>query len=294
MLDQVYTATARLGQGTLTNARPSLTGHGNWTTNPQIEYDNRVLFRIWEDMLQARRLTDRNTYLFDVINLGRQVLGNYFGELRDSLTACYRRQDLHGAEHYAARMDQVLTDIETLLSAHLTFSFGKWLADASAFGTTPEEQRYYRTNARTLLTTWGEKGQSLNDYANRSWAGLTRDYYHRRWRMFTDAVLDALRRKQPFDEQAFRQRMIDFEEKFTLTDTGFTATASGKGTAMVWRILKKYRKELGSRPPSARSAVQRPPFGLFAASPLNPSCNSHFRSNGTVQEICLFKKNRKC
>lgn len=246
LMDQVYTATARLGQGTLTNARPSLSGHGNWTTNPGIDYDNRVLFRIWEDMLRGRRLTGRNTYLFDVVNLGRQVLGNYFHELRDSLTACYHRRDLSGATHYAERMDGLLTDLETLLATHTTFSFGKWLADASSFGTTPEEQRYYRTNARTLLTTWGEKGQSLNDYANRSWSGLTRAYYHRRWRMFLDTLLDHMRRNEPFDEAAFRSRMIDFEEAFTRNDTLFSAAPSGAGSDLVYRIMRKYRRDLGT------------------------------------------------
>ena len=40
LLNKVYTKTAQLGQGTLTNARPSLSGHGNWTTNPTIYYNN--------------------------------------------------------------------------------------------------------------------------------------------------------------------------------------------------------------------------------------------------------------
>ena len=45
LLEKVYNKPAHLGQATLTNARPALTGQGNWTTGPRINYDNRDLLK---------------------------------------------------------------------------------------------------------------------------------------------------------------------------------------------------------------------------------------------------------
>ncbi|MEI3155522.1 MAG: alpha-N-acetylglucosaminidase C-terminal domain-containing protein [Odoribacter sp.] len=61
------------------------------------------------------------------------------------------------------------------------------------------------------MTTWGERGQSLNDYANRSWAGLMNGYYTPRWEMFVREVIKSLREGIPFDEKKFDGLMKDFE-----------------------------------------------------------------------------------
>lgn len=241
LLDSVYVSTARLGQGTLTNARPSLRGHGNWTTNPGIDYQNKTLFRIWEQMLRAGNSSKRTAYAFDVVNVGRQVLGNHFEELRDRFAEAYESKDLAAARHYGDLMNRLLDDLEELLSTTPAFSLGKWLHDAAGFGTNPGERAYYTKNARTLLTTWGEKGQSLNDYANRSWAGLTKHYYHKRWALFIDEVIDCLRRGRPFDQKAFNRRMTDFEQAFTDTECPLPATASGNGIETANRLMLKYK-----------------------------------------------------
>ena len=56
---------------------------------------------------------------------------------------------------------------------------GPWIADARALGTTPAEKDYYERQARTILSIWG--GPVLNDYANRMWGGLVKDYYDSLW-----------------------------------------------------------------------------------------------------------------
>ncbi|MCS2207905.1 alpha-N-acetylglucosaminidase C-terminal domain-containing protein [Bacteroides thetaiotaomicron] len=43
-------------------------------------------------------------------------------------------------------------------------------------------KKYYEENARCILTVWGQKGNGLNDYANRGWGGLTNVYYRERWK----------------------------------------------------------------------------------------------------------------
>ena len=80
---------------------------------------------------------------------------------------------------------------------------------ARAVGMSGAESDYYERNARNILTTWGDRDQSLNDYANRTWAGLVATYYKPRWELFCDAVLEAVESDEPFDEAAFTERCKD-------------------------------------------------------------------------------------
>lgn len=244
LLDKVYIATAQLGQGTLTNARPSLTGHSNWTTNPATDYDNRDLFKAWQELLAVKGCDERDSYLFDVVNIGRQVLGNHFLKVRDRFTAAYERKDTLNLLKNGYEMLSILTDMDRLLSCHSTFLFGKWMRDASRFGSTPAESEYYKKNACTLLTTWGEKGQSLNDYANRSWAGLMRAYYMPRWELFIDDVYASLKSGKAFDQKAFDAESIDFEQSFRDTDYITTNIPHKGGVALARALMEKYKDDI--------------------------------------------------
>lgn len=220
LADSIYVEPARLGQGTLTNARPGLTGTGNWTTNPSVPYDNRLLCRVWGEMVEAGAgQAHRDAYVYDLVNVGRQVLGNHFRTLRDSLTAACRRGDAAGVMRRAAEMSALLDDLERLLSCHRSFLFGRWQQAAEDMGATPNERACFRRNARTLVTTWGERGQSLNDYANRSLAGLTADFYAARWRQLLREVTAGMAAGRPLDEKAFREGILDFEVDWALSGT---------------------------------------------------------------------------
>lgn len=220
LADSIYVEPARLGQGTLTNARPGLTGTGNWTTNPSVPYDNRLLCRVWGQMVEAGAgQAHRDAYVYDLVNVGRQVLGNHFRTLRDSLTAACRRGDAAGVMRRAAEMSALLDDLERLLSCHRSFLFGRWQQAAEDMGATPDERACFRRNARTLVTTWGERGQSLNDYANRSLAGLTADFYAARWRQLLREVTAGMAAGRPLDEKAFREGILDFEVDWALSGT---------------------------------------------------------------------------
>lgn len=73
----------------LINARPQLEGVQGWNTHPEYHYDNDVLWRIWEELLSAGDV-DNALFKFDLINVGRQVLGNLFSDFRERFTACYK------------------------------------------------------------------------------------------------------------------------------------------------------------------------------------------------------------
>lgn len=132
---------------------PRLTGTKSWNTNPGIHYANNDLWQIWKELLKARNINNSD-FRFDVINIGRQVLGNLFSEYRDQFTACYNRKDTTGMREWSTRMDNLLLDVDRLLSCDATLSIGKWLQDARNCGATVSEKDYYEENARCILTVW--------------------------------------------------------------------------------------------------------------------------------------------
>ncbi|MEN8202825.1 MAG: alpha-N-acetylglucosaminidase [Bacteroidota bacterium] len=244
LLDQVYQYPARLGQGMLTNARPSLAGHGNWTTTPHIDYDNAELFRAWELMLQAKEQS-RDAYCYDVVNIGRQVLGNHFQVLRDRFTGYYHQGDIDSLKISGERMLELLADLDRLLGTHQGFLLGKWLEEARAFGADSAEAAYYEKSARMIITTWageGEHAESLNDYANRSWAGLTESYYAGRWKMFVERVNESLEKGEAFTDGDMLDDFVEFEGNWVRGDRKFSDQPVGDPVSRATELMEKYRE----------------------------------------------------
>lgn len=241
--DKVYNSHVELGQGPLTNSRPCLEKHGTWTVRPETSYDDKELFTAWELMLNSTH-TNRAAYMYDVVNMGRQVLSDHFKHVRNRFTAAYKQKDKQAMLEQGKMMISILNDLDLLLSSHSSFLFGKWIQDASKFGINQEEVAYYRKNARCLLTTWGEKGTALNDYANRSWAGLTNGYYRARWEMFINDVYAAVEQSQEFDQKSFNEKMIDWEQDFVDNDFISADTPRGDGVKTAKSLMEKYKKQI--------------------------------------------------
>jgi len=249
LLNTAYKDPASLGQGTLTNARPSFTGHGNWTTNPKIDYENSSLLRAWGLLLKVSN-PERNSYKYDIVNVGRQVLGNYFKVLRDKFTSDYNSHNVTALKTDRRQMLGLFDDMDKLLSTQSAFLLGRWLPQAKHFGANESEKRYYEHDARTIISTWGTKGQSLNDYANRSWAGLMKSYYKERWKMFMDQAISAAEKKIEFDEKDFHERVTNFEVEWTCKNDIYPDKPSGNAVEIAKSLYEKYAPLIEASIPS--------------------------------------------
>ncbi len=234
----IYKDPARLGQATLTNARPTLTGSGNWTTDPTINYNNSDLFKAWELMLKSP--SNSPSYKYDIANIGRQVLGNHFTVLRDDFTKSYQTKDLKALKINGRKMLKLFDDLDNLLATQSSFLLGKWLEDAKSLGVNTDEQKYYEHNARNIITTWGTGAQSLNDYANRSWAGLTKGFYKKRWEMLITAVIQAAEKNKEFDEKAFFDKVTQFEWEWTQGNELYSSEPNGDAIEISRALIQKY------------------------------------------------------
>jgi len=242
LANKVYVQPAQVGQGTLTNARPCLKGNGHWTTKPTIEYQPKDLVEAWRLLLSVKDC-QRDSYEFDLVNIGRQVLGNYFNVVRDEFTLAYETGDIPMMKNRGNKMREILTDLDKLVSCHPTFSLHKWITDARDMGHDAASKNYYEMNARSLITIWGDS-YHLTDYANRSWAGLTNQYYSVRWDRFINEVIEAAEKKKNFDEEEFFNQSRMYENEWVNPSNRISYNEGGDGIKLARQIYKKYAKEI--------------------------------------------------
>jgi alpha-N-acetylglucosaminidase len=223
--DSVYKDWSFYGLGTQLVARPSLEGHGTYYTKPYYSYSNDTLKKICIGLITKFDSRDnylninqpiwswKDTYQYDLVNLFSQWMGNHFMDIRNDFTMAYKNRDVREMERQVEIANQLFADVDTLLNTHPAFMLGPWIEAARDWGATDEEKDYYERQARTILTIWG--GPVLNDYANRMWGGLVGDYYAKRWNLFFEAVIQAVKEGKEFDEKAFGEELSKFEHAWT-------------------------------------------------------------------------------
>ena len=199
-------------------------------------YDNATLLRVWELLLEVPSC-DRDAFEIDVIMTGRQLLGNYFLDVKKEFDGFYKKRNVPGLKEKASEMREILSDLELLNSFHNRASLDKWIEDARSLGDTDELKNYYEKNARNLITTWGG---SLNDYASRTWAGLLNDYYAKRWEIYFDAVIGAAEKGIELDKDELKSRLATFEQEWVDSTTPIQIHREGSLLDTARHLLEKY------------------------------------------------------
>ncbi|SDI42290.1 alpha-N-acetylglucosaminidase [Chryseobacterium taeanense] len=236
--EKIYTESADLGNADLTNSKPVFEKAGSWTTNFTINYSNKDLLQAWKLLIDSK--SDTDNYKDDLAVVGKQVLGNYFPVLRDTFTQAYRQKDITGMKNSGKKMLDLINDIDLLLSANKNFLVGKWINDAKAMTDIPGEKAYYERDARKIITVWGEKGKGLNDYGNRSIAGLMKDYYGARWRIFIDASIKSAEQGIPVDEKEILKKVDDFSWEWSEKQNTYSENPTGDAKQINKLLYQKY------------------------------------------------------
>ncbi len=241
LFNEIYIQRSVPGHSPIMNLRPSFQRSTSYHSSVRFNYENDKLRDAIGHLLAAGG--HGPSYEFDLVNLTRQWLSNRFEQRFADYKAAYDEGD---AVKMAAARDELLATFDTLdelLASQPYFLVGKWIADARAWGATTEEADYFESNARNLLTTWGDRGNLLTDYADRSWAGLVGTYYKHRWELFFDAVDEATAAGEKLEGARFDtllEAMKDFEYSWWHDRQGsFPATPSGDPVALVQRIMDK-------------------------------------------------------
>lgn len=246
LTDSIYNWPSTPGQCVMVNARPTMGAYHQYYVNPRYRYNNLELLNVLDKLLAVD--SGSRTLHFDVVNVTRQMLGNYFSDLQKEYVAAYKDGDYEKLHENEAIMTEILNDLDTLLNTESAFLVGKWIADARAIGITDEDKDYFESNARNLITTWGEEDALLNEYGSRSWAGLTKTYYAYRWKEFFKDVNAAIEANVPFDEEAYHKRICEYEGQWWRERLyEFNAEPVGDGMTIASEIAERYRDRLMQR-----------------------------------------------
>ena len=232
--------------GSTIAVRPNHGGGAEWVdVGPP--YDNKKLAEAWHKLLACSgQLGDVDTYRFDLVNLGRQVLGNYASALHHDLVAAYEKRHRRALGQASDRFCGLVRDLDELLATRDEFLLGKWLEDAKRWAVTDDQRKLYEWNARNLITLWGRNDSVLHEYAHRMWSGMLSGFYLPRWETYIRRLDESLASDKPFDADACNRELQLWEEQWTHRRDSYPAVAKGDAVAVSRRLWDKYGKQLTS------------------------------------------------
>ena len=238
LFKEIYHDRSVPGHSPLMNLRPSFGRSSSYHSSVRYTYDNDRLREAIQLLLAAAGRG--SAYAFDVVNLTRQWLSNNFDTLSFQYKEAYDARDRERLDKTRDRMLAILDEMDRLLGSQTYFLVGKWIADARGWGADATEANYFESNARDLLTSWGDRGNMLTDYANRTLSGLVGSYYKGRWELFFDAVEKSLDAGEPLDEPALTEAYKDWEYAWWHDRPGsFPSEPVGDGIALARQILSE-------------------------------------------------------
>jgi alpha-N-acetylglucosaminidase len=217
------------GQESLFAAQPSLGAFQASRWSPvATRYDAKKFAGALVELLQvAPAQREAETYRYDLVDVARQTLANESRVLLPQIKAAFEAKDAARFAALTRRWLSLMDLQDRLLSTQRDFLVGVWLDRVPRWAGTPEEARRLDYDARSILTTWGERKASeaaeLHDYGNKDWAGLTRDYYMKRWKTYFDALAEELRSgvaAKPIDWFALGEEWNRGKQRYTTRTHG--------------------------------------------------------------------------
>lgn len=229
-----------VGLGNTLEMRPRFEGNAHYTRRGEV-YDYRLLADIFAEMLLADSNTLANPrYQYDLVMVCRQVLANLAFPVRNKVFDAYRARDMRAFDTYATMFLDIASDVDRIVSTRKEFSFDAWISASHAFAAADAPESYFEENAKVLVTTWGQQGNNLIDYAARDFAGLINSYYRKRWEIFFDTVRTCLADSVPFDQKQFDKDIVAFEWQFCKTPYEIRKANRDDASALAQELYKKY------------------------------------------------------
>jgi len=225
--------------GSLTQTRPRLSGIKGYQRPSKYNYHE--LTEVLTMMLGAEEQTLLDPdYQKDLVVVTKQVLDNLIIPVREKINEAYLAKDTAALHRQTSIFLGILDDLDRLLATQPEFLLGKWLDDARSFGSDSASEAYYEKNARVLVTTWGNEGNKIIDYASRDLSGLISSYYKERWEMFFEILEQSIETGTPLDLEAIDKEMAAFEWRWTDRQDQFSAVPQGDVLTIVQEIHEKY------------------------------------------------------
>ena len=222
-------------QDSLFNAEPSLITKRAATPAPDVlRYNAADLAPALTELLQvAPKLRETETYRYDLVDVARQVMANEARAMLPEIKSAYDAKDRAAFSRLTAEWMRRMRLQDDVLKTNEDFLLGRWLSYVPAWASSPAEMDRLNYDARSILTTWGDRKASeqggLHEYGNKDWAGLTSSYYMPRWKMYFDSLKVSLATGEPpkpIDWYAFGDRWNHSRRRYSATPVGDSYAAA--------------------------------------------------------------------
>ncbi len=237
--DPPYTSVQEGTTESVLCARPALRVErvSSWGSS-ELAYDAKETERALGLLLEvADKYRGCNNFEYDLVDVARQAVADKANGLLKEIETAF---DKNERDRFRKLSDNFLGLIllqDSLLSSRPEFMAGPWIEAAMRWSRYRAEQDYYRWNARTLLTTWGNRHAAnvggLHDYAHREWAGMLRDFYYPRWKTFFDALNDGELPPPDF---------YPMEAEWAAGTQPYSIDAETNTTDMAWKVYNRLLK----------------------------------------------------
>lgn len=216
--------------------RPQLIKNDIWPSEVSV-LGSKILINV------ADELKNNDAYQFDIVNLFRQVFGQYAGHLLYEITTSYQDKNVEKFDESVMKFINLSGKIEQLMATRKEFLLGKWIEDSRERATNVKEEQLYEWNARAIITTWG--GRILYGYAIKDWAGMYSSYYLPRWKMFFELLRSDISEKKKLDYNGFVKDIMKWEDNWVgLREEKITSAPSGNSIILAKELWEQYSENI--------------------------------------------------
>jgi alpha-N-acetylglucosaminidase len=212
----------------------------------------------------SRRCFRREPFLYDLVNLGREILAQL------STPASWNFTD--ATSRPAGLLDptelvttgrfyiELLQDTDTLVATDQAFLLGPWIVSARHWGKSLQDcpsdvlvgndcEHFFEWNARTQITTWNpvpfENSTAIPggpiDYAGKHWSGLIRDYYGVRAELLLQQALKDEAASTSLNQTEVKRLQAGHAFRWTTATNNYPSTPVGDFLAVTRSMYDKYK-----------------------------------------------------
>lgn len=277
------------GSESIINARPSLTvGAVSCCATSNIYYTPSAIIPAWTNMMNSIDvLKDKTTFKHDLVDISRQVLANYAKQVYTEMVSAFNAANKPLFNTKSALFLDIMLDQDSLLRTREEYLLGKWISDARALGTTPAESDIFELDARALPTTWNTKYDGfLHEYAHHEWAGLTKDFYRERWKLFIADLTSRLNGNAAQNINFFTA----FEKPWiNKKGNGYDVTPNGKEIEMSTYIYNKYMPLMGYTLTNVSPIVNEQAFTIVEKQAVGSTVGNVIATDANAGQILSYE-----
>ncbi len=255
------------------NIRPSFPSGDNPSasccSDTQTHYDFKDLIPAWINLYNTIDvLKSKPSFRHDLVDVTRQVISNFGKDVYLRMKTAINSTDMTAFTKHSDLFLKLMLDQDSLLRTNEEYLLGKWIDDARKLGTTSDEADLFELNARALPTTWTTTTDDgmLHDYAHHEWAGLIKDFYRERWKLY----IDKLKANSLNLSASATNFYTEFEQNWiNRKGNGYAVAPQGDEVAMAKYMYRKYASMLGYTLSNQSPVVEYQQFNLPVHSKAN-------------------------